>query len=320
MTTNKKLSEVKKGISSFAKEITVIAVIILLIIAAGALHQSLQADNTPIPSSKLAKLKIQEPIDASSTIGGKYYGLCPKNSVHSVEDFRKTVENDPTLAKHFSEFNWDNATIGKQESDVWTFVSYRKDNIIKRTSRAVKLPKGDSYITDGRHVVRTFCCNDYVIAPPPPGAPPVVERIDAPPPRPIQETPEQVFSTSDMVAPPSSAPTDAVAVAGTPATRSGLPAGYPTYPPNPGNPSPGPGAGPSEDDPGASNPEPPPVLPNISTTEPPVFPNTSTTPGEPPPGPPTEPPIPAVPEPGTLLLVGAGATMFALFSRFRKKR
>ena len=315
MTTDKKLSEVKKGISSFAKEIVIIAIIILIIIAAGALHQSLQADNTTPP--KLAKLKFQEPIDASSTIAGKYYGLCPKNSISSVEDFRKTVKNDPTLANHFSEFNWDNATMGKQESDVWTFVSYRKGNIIKRTSRAVKLPKGDAYITDGRHVVRTFCCNDYVIAPPPPGAPPVVERIDAPPPRPIQETPEQVFSTSDMVEPP----LNAMAVAGAPATRGGLPAGYPTYPPNSGNPSPGPGSDDPPVFPNNSTPGgPPPVFPNNSTPgePPPVFPNNSTPEG-PPPGPPTDPPA-AVPEPGTLVLVGAGAAMYALSSRFRKKR
>lgn len=109
----------------------------------------------------------QEPADASSEIAGKWYGLCNKNSVHSVEDFRKIVDNDPILSKHFSGFDWKNAKMGKLEEVLMTYVSYRKGGLISQTKNPVRLPKGDPFITDGTRHVRAYCCNDYVIAPPP---------------------------------------------------------------------------------------------------------------------------------------------------------
>jgi hypothetical protein len=116
---------------------------------------------------------------------GKYYGLCRKNSIRSVEDFRMTVQQDAALSVHFAGFRWENARMGKLDEAIWTFVSYRKGDSIRLTSKPVMLPEGDGYITDGVRTVRTFCCNDYVIASPPPevsSAVPAnpVERVDDP--------------------------------------------------------------------------------------------------------------------------------------------
>jgi hypothetical protein len=134
-------------------------------------------------------------------MNGKYYGLCRKNSIHSVGDFYDTVQNDPVLKAHFAGFNWAAARLGKQESELWTYVSYRKGEEIYRTSKPVKLPKGDGYVTDGTRIVRTFCCNDYVLATP--SARPV-ERVDAPlrrrqmKPESFAGLPEQLASLSPM--------------------------------------------------------------------------------------------------------------------------
>ena len=123
---------------------------------------------------------VQEPDTASSEVAGKWYGLCGKNIVHSVADFARVVQNDPVLAAHFSDFNWQNATLGRLDNSLWTYVTYRKGSKIATTRRQIILPKGDGYITDGKRQVRTYCCNDYVAAAPPYQPADARERVDSP--------------------------------------------------------------------------------------------------------------------------------------------
>lgn len=103
-----------------------------------------------------------EPADAASEVAGQWYGLCEKGRVRSVEDFRMIVANDPLLARHFAGFDWKNARMGKNEEVLWTYLSYRKGGTIFSTTKKIKLPLGDGYISDGQRKIRTFCCNDYI--------------------------------------------------------------------------------------------------------------------------------------------------------------
>ena len=135
-------------------------------------------------------LKTEEPditevTDASSEMGGKWLGLCKKNSIHSVKDFQRTIQNDEVLSSHYSGFDWKNARLGKQNEEILAFVSHRKGDVIKKTSKPIKLPKGDGYITDGTHTARTFCCNDIILTPsagPPPEKGIFPESAGFPPP------------------------------------------------------------------------------------------------------------------------------------------
>lgn len=114
---------------------------------------------------------ITEVEDASSEMDGEWLGLCEKNSIKSVEDFQRTVLNDKVLLAHYSGFDWNNASLGERDEEVLAFVSHRRGEVIKKTSKPIKLPKGDGYITDGTHTARTFCCNDIILSPaagPPP--------------------------------------------------------------------------------------------------------------------------------------------------------
>lgn len=117
-----------------------------------------------IASQRRALAEMREPDDHRSEIAGKWYGLCPKDSIHSVDDFRRVVGADPLLAEHFNDFRWDRARMGKLTSGIWTHVTYRKGGRILTTRRVIRLPKGDGYITDGSRWVRTYCGNDYVLA------------------------------------------------------------------------------------------------------------------------------------------------------------
>jgi len=213
MPYRRRSSSFKKFLTSFTKMAGIFALVVAIVLAAGLLGQSLlqkTPDVSPKATVELAMADHQEPADAGSEIAGIYYGLCAKESINSLEDFRRTVRNDVVLAAHFSDFNWDTARLGQQDEEVWTYVSYRKGNGIKRTVNPIKLPKGDGYITDGIRTVRTFCCNDYVMAPPPPS--PVVERVDGP----QRRKPEE----PKPVDPPFENPPPKVVGGGPPVTKS----------------------------------------------------------------------------------------------------
>lgn len=108
------------------------------------------------------KLPVQDDaLDANYETSGKWYGLCPKNSIHSVEDFRKMVDSDPVLKAHFANFNWANARMGRLDNVTRAYVHYRKGNAIFQKKTPIVLPAGDGYVTDGEMLVRTNCCNSY---------------------------------------------------------------------------------------------------------------------------------------------------------------
>lgn len=149
------------------KRIILILIFIILLASNLLLLNRLINSRKVIRHQQQVLTNVQEPADASSEITGTWYGLCEKNSIHSIQDFRNIVDNDRVLAKHFVDFDWENARIGKLENALWTHIAYRKDDRIATTRRVIRLPKGDGYITDGKRWLRTYCCNDYVLAPTP---------------------------------------------------------------------------------------------------------------------------------------------------------
>ncbi len=135
-----------------------------------------QSKSTVVPSGHLSREQsvissaedVEELLhieDASSEKKGKWFGLCKKRSIHSIKDFRRTVENDPVLSEYYAGFNWEEAKLGNLEQDVLAYVAHRKGAIIRQTAKPITLPKGDGYITDGVRTARTYCCNDIVITP-----------------------------------------------------------------------------------------------------------------------------------------------------------
>jgi hypothetical protein len=123
------------------------------------------------------------PADSSFEKEGQWYGLCRRDSIRSVEDFRRTVANDETLRVHFADFKWEKASIKQLEKPVFAYVYFRKADTVFRKAKPMGLPAGDEYITDGKTRVRTHCCNDYT------EAPPLVASDSEFPPAPAEETP-----------------------------------------------------------------------------------------------------------------------------------
>ncbi len=163
------------------------AIILIMVVLVAGLY--LLAHHTSFDSI-LSKINRQheEPSerdfqDASFEGNGKWYGLCKKNSIQSIADFRKIVSSDRILQAHYADFRWENATMGRLEKATWAYVHYRKSDTIFRKKTPIVLASGDEYITDGNVRVRTTCCNSYTAGPP-------IADLDADPAAGAQPLPE----------------------------------------------------------------------------------------------------------------------------------
>ena len=103
--------------------------------------------------------------DNSSEVQGKWAGLCPKDSIKTVNDFKNIVMEDSVLFEHFQYFQWDKARIEVSDKDISAIVTHRSNSTILPTKKTILIPSGDKFITDGRITVRTHCCNDVITNP-----------------------------------------------------------------------------------------------------------------------------------------------------------
>ena len=144
----------------------------------------------PVSAANTAPSEMGEPTDASSQVNGKWYGLCAKNSSRSVEDMRRIVQSDPVLVNYFADVDWNKATAEKLQEPASVYVAYRKNDVIRYTTRRIHLPRGEPYITDGKRNIKSSCCNDFVDEPPGPKAQnsPGLTSIPAAPPPSLVES------------------------------------------------------------------------------------------------------------------------------------
>lgn len=97
--------------------------------------------------------------------GKPWYGLCPVYAATTVEEFRRQVERDPVLKRHYADFDWDNAEVIEVEETVDRHVMYRKYGMLAWTGKTITIKKGEKLITDGNRTVRTYCCNEIAEIP-----------------------------------------------------------------------------------------------------------------------------------------------------------
>ena len=109
------------------------------------------------------------------------YSVIP-GGVRSREELAASISSDQVVAAHFSEFKVSQAVVVKAEETKSVHVSYRLRDKVFCTAKTVKVPKGETMITDGREVARTRCGNKVSAVPQEPVSEeePAIETLDIP--------------------------------------------------------------------------------------------------------------------------------------------
>lgn len=91
-----------------------------------------------------------------------WYGLCPPWGGISVQALR-----DQTIARHpiYRHMDWEAARVITLAWDTTAYVRYQHQGQITWTAHQVALRKGEPMVTDGRLVIRGYCCNEVSMAP-----------------------------------------------------------------------------------------------------------------------------------------------------------
>lgn len=86
------------------------------------------------------------------------YSVIP-GGVRNSDELKSAVQNDPVVARHYSDFDLSRAHVVTLDRDRAVYVSYRMGSEIFWTNRRLALHKGETVITDGTHEARTRCGN-----------------------------------------------------------------------------------------------------------------------------------------------------------------
>lgn len=86
------------------------------------------------------------------------YSIVP-GGIHSVEDLRRAIASDPVVAAQYAKFNVAQFRIVKLRHDRYAYVSFRMGSEVFWTKKQLRLPRGETLITDGEHFARTRCGN-----------------------------------------------------------------------------------------------------------------------------------------------------------------
>jgi hypothetical protein len=86
------------------------------------------------------------------------YSVIP-GGVESAVELQNAVAHDPVVAAHYKGFDLVRARVIRLNHARAAYVSYRKGNDVFWTSERMRLAKGETVITDDKHMLRTRCGN-----------------------------------------------------------------------------------------------------------------------------------------------------------------
>jgi hypothetical protein len=155
------------------------------------------------------------------------YSVIP-GGVQSAQELRSAVTHDSVVARHYEDFDLSRAHIIRLHRAREVYVSYRTGDRIYWTKKRLRLRKGETVITDGKHEARTRCGNRISDKPAEPvsSSEPSAKQMEAPPNGPLLPVATGLPPTSPLLPPPSWLPP----VAAPPPSGPGSTIPLPTYP------------------------------------------------------------------------------------------
>lgn len=86
------------------------------------------------------------------------YSVIP-GGAYSPAELRFTVQRDPLVSKHYSDFDVNSARLMVLTAERYQYASYRLKDHIFWTNHRLRIPKGEVLLTDGENFARTRCGN-----------------------------------------------------------------------------------------------------------------------------------------------------------------
>lgn len=112
--------------------------------------------------SPSAALQVDRPVYPYSVIPG---------GAHSSRELREAIQRERVVAAHYAKFAIGNARVIRVVHDRQVYVSYRLGSQIYWTKKKVTLHKGETLLSDGKHLARTRCGNRISEVPAEPTSP-----------------------------------------------------------------------------------------------------------------------------------------------------
>jgi hypothetical protein len=135
-----------------------------------------------IPQTSVPVLKSSQQFQSAKSERYVYpYSVIP-GGVLSREELTSVIGSDPVVAEHYARFAVDQAKIIHANETQFMHVAYRLRNKVYWTAKKIKIPQGESLITDGKDIARTRCGNMVSAEPKEPilEEEPTVETFDMP--------------------------------------------------------------------------------------------------------------------------------------------
>ena len=98
------------------------------------------------------------------------YSVIP-GGAHSSRELREAIQRERVVAAHYAKFAIGNARVIRLAHDRQAYVSYRLGSQIYWTKKKVTLHKGETLLSDGKHLARTRCGNRISEVPAKPTSP-----------------------------------------------------------------------------------------------------------------------------------------------------
>jgi hypothetical protein len=109
------------------------------------------------------------------------YSVIP-GGVRSREELAASISRDPVVAAHYADFKVSRARMIQEDQTRFMHVSYRMQDQIYWTAKKIKIPQGETLITDGDVTARARCGNQVSAVPllPVSDEEPMLETFDLP--------------------------------------------------------------------------------------------------------------------------------------------